>query len=167
MKLLRHKPGVRDGIPWCKAYEHFLRNPNISPTAKTLLVLLKSFGNPDGSNCHPSIARLAFHLNTDEATTKKYLKELTTKDLLRRERRTGKGGKRTTDLFVLLDDAHHTVGTNFTPYPRVQKTPPPLGQNSGGKKHTPTKSTTKNTFPHVNGGNGHSNESKEPTPVFR
>ena len=72
-----------------KARTAFLRDPSVSPTAKALLLLLRSYANPNGSSCFPSVATLAGCLGCDRKTVFRHLEELESRELLERSRDTG------------------------------------------------------------------------------
>lgn len=96
----------RSGPRFAKAYTKLLRDPSISPGAKALYCVLKSYADAN-SHCHPATATLADNLGVNRKTAVKWLRELEDSRIITRTPRYRQSVQTTSDY--LLDDAHFAV----------------------------------------------------------
>lgn len=69
-------PLKKRGPAYVKMFNRLLRDPSLSIAAKGMLGILKTFANADGSNCYPSIERLAGCGGVSISTAKRLMAEL-------------------------------------------------------------------------------------------
>lgn len=74
------KPKAR----FAKAFSKILRDPRISPSAKTLLHLLKTYADAETKTCYPSAGLLASCLGVSRRSIFAWLKELESHRLVKR-----------------------------------------------------------------------------------
>ena len=79
-QFLKKKSGPR----FAKAFKALLQDPRISPSAKTLLFLLKAHADQNG-RCYPSLKTICGCLGASRNSVLKWLKELTHHRLIRIE----------------------------------------------------------------------------------
>lgn len=72
-----------------------------SPAAKSILLCLADYADPDRAECWPSQAQLASDAEVSERTAREWLQRLEDWGLLRRSRRTRASGARASDMIVL------------------------------------------------------------------
>lgn len=85
------------------AFKAIIRNPKLSPDARLLLLLIKSYGDSSGLHCYPGESTLAADMGCHVRTIKRLVCELRKAGLLSTEQRRNKDGKAST-LSYLLDD---------------------------------------------------------------
>lgn len=76
-----------------------------SPAAKSILLCLADYANPETAACWPSQERLAADAEVSERTAREWLQRLEDWGLISRERRTKPNGARASDVIVLKLDA--------------------------------------------------------------
>ena len=62
---------------------NIILDPDIKPSAKALYAVLACYSSKERT-CYPSISTLSNDLNVSESTIKRLIKELKTKDLIKR-----------------------------------------------------------------------------------
>lgn len=75
-----------------------------SPSAKSILLCLADYADPDKAACWPSQAQLAADAEVSERTAREWLRRLEEWGLISRERRTRTNGARASDMIVLRLD---------------------------------------------------------------
>ena len=95
-------PLKKRGPRFAKAFTTILRDARISPAAKTLLFLLRSYADAHG-RCFPSVQTLAASLGAHRTSVHSWLEELESWRIIRRERQ-HIGGVFASNIYWLEDD---------------------------------------------------------------
>jgi hypothetical protein len=82
-----------------------------SPAAKSILLCLGDYAEPERASCWPSQEQLAADAEVSERTARDWLQRLEDWGLIERQRRTGAKGARANDLIVLKLDCKVLDGT--------------------------------------------------------
>ena len=99
--------------PWTRAF----RGAKVPMNAKAVGMVMASYGNADGSNNHPGLARLARDFDVDEKTIRRHLETLERAGWLRRthDGRTGLSRKEADDYQLTIPQASSMVEGNDEP----------------------------------------------------
>lgn len=89
--------------PFVLAFKAVIRNPKISPQARLLLLVIKSYADSSGLHCYPGNDTLAEAMGCAARTVKRLVSELRAVGMLSTAQRRNKDGK-TSTLAYLLDD---------------------------------------------------------------
>lgn len=86
------------------AFKAILRNGKLSPVARLLLLIIKSYGDTSGLHCYPSQDRLAADMGCSIPTIKRAVNELKRHGLISTEQRRNQDGKTSTTAYLLDDE---------------------------------------------------------------
>ena len=96
---MKKSPLSKRTAPFTKALTRFLRCPDVSPQAKVVFLILKSYADKDGQSCFPSVKAVEVASGLCRNSVFKYLRELQEHRLITPIQR-----KNTTNIFLLNDD---------------------------------------------------------------
>lgn len=116
--------------PFVLAFKTIIRNPKLSPSARLLLLILKSYSDSSGLHCYPGEDTLAKNLGASTRTVQRLVAELRKAGLLSTVQRKNKDGKLSTTAY-LLDDLRRA---QLAAPPKKARSP---DDTSGGRLTTP------------------------------
>lgn len=91
--------------PFVMAFKAILRNHKISPPARLLLLIIKSYADRSGVFCFPSQETLAADLGRSVPSIKRLINELRNRALITTFQRKTKTGNASTTAFMFNDEA--------------------------------------------------------------